>query len=119
MKIDRIKLSQEFISQLGNKWFGAEAVLDPGENADEAMEKLAKKINQWGNPSVNMDTVSPAQGAPSTHTPVINRAHERLLILIENATTTGDLKTLRDDVDKFNVPAINDAYYIKYGKLSQ
>ncbi len=92
MKIDNAKLSIEYVAQLGNKWVTLGATLDDTDDPIKSLNRLKETIECWAKGEAVMAP------APSTELPVINKAEERLAILIENAETKEELMKYKDNL---------------------
>ena len=115
---DTIKDSQEFITPAGlKKWVGKEHTLIPGENEDEAMQKVVDWVNKWGNPFHNLDTgYGPGvQPASTTELPTINHREQLILDLIVEADTVEVLKSYAKDCNTVTTQA---AYAKRYKELT-
>lgn len=117
-----VKFSKEFITPSGLKeWVGIEWPVDADrgyQGVCDALDEVKGYLLTWHGKD-RQAAPQQMQGPGPTGAPVINRAHERLLILIENAETIEELKGHFDRVKDFDTEAISNAFYIKYGKLSQ
>ena len=92
MKIDNAKLSIEYVAQFGNKWVTLGATLDDTDVPGICLDRLKQEIDNWAKKE------TPTQLAPPTEMPVINKAEERLAILIENAATREELMKYKDNL---------------------
>lgn len=112
MKITLIKYSKEFPSQLGNRWIGIEASLDPDDDPDDAHKTLVSTVNDWGNREIplSVDTGFGPQPVTYSGSKVINRAHERLKDLMADCTTLEELYKYYDDVKASNDPDVLKVY---------
>ena len=108
MKIDNAKLSIEYVAQFGNKWVTLGATLDDTDIPEKCLDRLKETIENWAKKE-------PAtQQAPPTEMPVINKAEERIGILIENATTKEELMAYKDSVTS---PFLADLFSSKHQQL--
>ncbi len=114
MKIDRVKLTLEIQTPLGNQWVGLEGSI--GENEDEktALTQLRNTINSWAYPAATVSFPMPPPYGPSQEVPVINKAEERLGILIENAATKEELMAYKDNL---TTPYLADLFSSKHQQL--
>lgn len=116
MKIGTVRVSEEFIKPDGTKkWFSHERQYDmdtedPLEvfaKADAIMTAFAKSNSQ----GILDNSIPPG---PPTELPVINKAEERLGILIENATTPAELMAYKDNL---TTPYLADLFSSKHQQL--
>lgn len=108
MKQGIVKFSKEFITPTGLKeWLSLE--WEVGEPFDEAkaMETFIKVKEFVCNSQPKESIYAPA---PSTELPVINKAEERLAILIENAETKEELMKYGNEA---NTPYLADMLLTK------
>lgn len=115
MKIDRVKLTLQFETMTDKKWIGLEAEIDDGESADTALTRLKGIIEGWAkfsSPAFPDNSIPPG---PSAELPVINKAEERLGILIENATTKEELMNYKNDA---NTPYLAELFSSKLTQLA-
>lgn len=112
MKQGTVKFSKEFVTPIGLKeWVGIELEYDMNTECPREVLTNAKTIiEQWHNS--NNSTAS--QFAPPTEIPVINKAEERLGILIENATTIKELLNYKNDL---TTPYLADLFSSKMAIL--
>jgi hypothetical protein len=108
MKIDTAKLSIEYVAQFGNKWVTLGATLDDTDDPIKSLDRLKETIENWAKKE-------PAtQQAPPIEIPVINKAEERLGILIENASTKEELMAYKDNL---TTPYLADLFSSKHQQL--
>lgn len=104
MKQGIVKFSKEFVTPIGTKeWVGIEMEYDMSTECPKDVLTNAKTIvEQWHKessasyPNLLNPDLQYAPG-PSTELPVINKAEERLGILIENASTKEELMGYKND----------------------
>jgi hypothetical protein len=115
MKVDRVKLTVEVPTPMGNQWIGLEGSI--GENEDEkmALTQLRNTINAWAYPSATGTLPMPPPYGPSQEMPVINKAEERIGIDIENAKSKDELMGFKD---KLTTPYLADLFSSKLQQLS-
>jgi hypothetical protein len=73
MKIDRVKLTLQIETPVGNQWVGLEAAIDDTETAETSLTRLKNIITGWANP--NGQVVFDGSVAPGP-SPVINVARK-------------------------------------------
>ncbi len=99
MKQGTVKYSEEFANPIGlKKWYGIELPFDVDtENPVDVFNraKVIVSLAAGVNPLLNENSIAPA---PPTELPVINKAEERLGILIENASTKEELMNYKNDL---------------------
>lgn len=113
MKIEKITYQKAFvIGPYLQEKIGIEVVLGPNDDADEAFRQAHSIVTDWH--KTNYPDEIPSQSAPAGETlPTINRAHERLLVLIEQAPDIPALQSFSADAYKTGNEAIIDAYRTK------
>lgn len=124
MRVDKVKYTAQY--EAGRKvseWIGIEASPEDGETADEAFKAAQLQVSQWhkeNNPPTGMGIELPGgpMNVPITEAPIINVAHERLLILIENAASLDELRGYDGDVDKSGNSKLRDAYIKKFNEIN-
>lgn len=47
MITERVKFSKEYPHPFGNTWLGIEILLEPGETAEQALDKAVETVNGW------------------------------------------------------------------------
>ncbi len=109
-----IKYSKEFTSQIhGNKWIGYEGTPEPGEDPDAIFLQIKSTVHKWAN-----DTGYQEQPVSTTELPTINREHERLRELIEDADTRKTLLSYKEGVDNSLNPDLQILWAKKYSQLN-
>lgn len=108
MKQGTVKFSKEFITPIGLKeWASCEMEYDmSSENPKDVLTAAKNVVNEW---YVSNNPAMP-QMAPSTELPVINKAEERLAILIENAQTKEELMAYKNQI---TTPALSNLFSMK------
>lgn len=91
MKIEKIKISREV--QIGSKWVAVEASLDENENAIEGLAELDKTIYDYLLRSGQTYEYNPEPK-------VINRAYERMEMIISDCKTLEELAIHKDYANK-------------------
>lgn len=118
MKQGTVKYSQEFITPTGLKrWIGIEYPIDFDTEDFLAVYNKVKAMVLDCNDSAPPYTEQPSQIATSTELPVINRASERLLVLIDNADSFEKLYELEKYAKISGDQSIIDAWNNKYNQL--
>lgn len=116
-----VKFSKEFITSSGLKeWVGIEYPVNlDTEDVYEVFNK-AKDIVCNFHAMNNLDMgFGPAQFAPPSTTPVINVAHERLMNLMDDATTTEELNAYYPKVIEYKNASVTDFYFAKHEQLKK
>jgi len=91
MIVEKVKYTAQFENgQIVAQWIGIEASPGFEETADQTFQLVQEKIAKWHQQS-NPQNVAPAQQGPRGELPTINRAVERLLVLIEAAQSVEEL----------------------------
>jgi hypothetical protein len=117
MKIDRTKYTAHYENGVVvAQWISVEMALDTanGESPIEALDRSQEVVQQWyksKNLPFNNGSMPPG---PPTELPVINKAEERLGILIENAATKEELMNYKNDV---TTPYLSDLFATKLSML--
>ena len=101
-----------------------DATPEPGETPQQVLDQIKDVIEGWhqkNNPHLNLDAgFGPgATAPPATQQPVINRAHERLLIEIENAKTSQKLLEYEKQVDDSGDQNLRIAFALKFKDLKR
>lgn len=102
MKQGIVKFSKEFISESGLKeWIGCEYQFDMDtEHPQDVYEQAKNDVMLFREREVKRaieNSMSAYSPAPPTGLPIINKAEERLGILIENASTKEELMGYKND----------------------
>jgi hypothetical protein len=114
MKTGTVKYSAEFRTIDGfSRWAGIELQYDMG--AETFADVYARAVNELTH-AITPKGVAPISNspAPPTEIPVINKAEERLGILIENAATKEELMTYKDSI---TTPYLADLFSSKHQQL--
>jgi hypothetical protein len=82
------------------------------ETPELALDQAKKIVEQWHKAN---NQITPQLPGPPTEIPVINKAEERLGILIENASTIAELKQYKD---KLSTPHLADIFWSKHHQLA-
>ena len=101
MKIDRTKYTAHYENGVVvAQWISVEMALDTsnGESPLDALDKSEELVQQWYNSKNIPFNNSSMPPGPPAELPVINKAEERLGILIENAATKEELMNYKNDV---------------------
>jgi hypothetical protein len=111
------KNSQEYVDAMGLKrWFGLDLEFDQDvKSPEEALVEVESKVRNAiakSNGQVILDNSIPP--GPPTELPVINKAEERLGILIENAATKEELMAYKDNL---TTPYLADLFSSKHQQL--
>lgn len=119
MKQGIVKFSKEFVTETGLKeWMGLEWDVDTPFDEVKAMEVFTKVKNfvcNYKSSNQGLFDNSYAPG-PSTELPVINKAEERLGILIENASTKDELMNYKNDL---STPYLSNLFSAKLQNFKQ
>ena len=118
MKIDRTKYTAHYENGVVvAQWVSVEMALDGanGESPLDALDRSKELVEQWYK-SKNLPFASPSQIGPSTELPVINKAEERLGILIENAATKDELMNYKNDL---STPYLSNLFSSKLQNFKQ
>jgi hypothetical protein len=118
------KISEEFITETGLKrWIGLELPFDTNlKHPQDALDEVYAQVIEWqskhqyGNLSNNSSSSIPypqPNGNPN-HVPVIDKAQERLEILIDNATSMDELLQYKNDL---TTPHLAHAFTKKLAQL--
>ena len=106
----KIKYSQEFKSDFGNRWIGIEIEVNDGEGWDEKFADALEIVNRWGSDNNNKSfwekVVWLDAGHPTTPTsaiPVYDKKSEETEIAIDNATSLHELDLLMGDAAKYGL----------------
>lgn len=111
------KNSQEYVDAIGLKrWLGLDLEFDqdvksPEEALAEVELKVRNAIAKSNGQGILDNSIPPG---PPTELPVINKAEERLGILIENATTQKELMAYKDNL---TTPYLADLFSSKSQQL--
>ena len=127
-----IKYSQEFKSELGNRWIGIDMVVNDGEDWDEKFKEAESKVQSWGggwmysasykfgevdyNGTAAPETIQPIVFANQPIPTIDPRAYETAEIGIDNATTIQDLELYADIAVKYGLV---EMYLNKKNALNQ
>lgn len=117
MKVDRTKYTAHYENGIVvAQWVSVEMALDTanGESPLEALDLSQELVQQWyksKNLPFGTNSIPPS---PPTEIPVINKAEERLGILIENAATKEELMTYKDSI---TTPYLADLFSSKHQQL--
>src|SRR6478736_7830582 len=117
MKIDRTKYTAHYENGvLVAQWISVEMALDTanGESPIEALDRSQELVQQWYNSKNIPFNNSSMPPGPPAELPVINKAEERLGILIENAATKEELMNYKNDV---TTPYLSDLFSTKLSML--
>lgn len=119
MKKGIVKFSKEFVTPIGTKeWVGIEMEYDMGTECPRDVLTNAKTIVEQWHKGNNPD---PAQLAPSTELPVINKPYDRQIgITPEDILSSPDLVVLGTYqwIIK-GKPELERAYMLRYDELSK
>lgn len=111
MKFEKVKYTAQYEGiHKTNEWISIDVVLEGDETPEMGLDAAKQKIEGWHSKENG--------AAPAGEIPTINRAHERLRELIEDAKSTSELRSYFDKVMETTNRGLVDAYYIQYGKLS-
>lgn len=82
------------------QWISVEMALDGanGESALDALDRSQELVQKWYASKQITPMGNPIPPGPPTELPVINKAEERLGILIENAQTLEELMKYKDNL---------------------
>lgn len=111
MKTDKVKYTAHY--EAGRKvaeWIGIEASPDEGETPDQVFKAAQDQVKKWHDQS-NAENIIPGQQGPVGELPVINRAQERLLVLIEGAQSVDELNSYYQKAKNSNLTAEYDRKY--------
>ena len=117
MKFDRTKYTAHYENGVVvAQWISIETSLDSsmGESPLDALDKSQELVQQWY-ASKNLPFQSIPLGPPH-ELPVINKAEERLGILIENATTKEELMNYKNDL---STPYLSNLFSAKFQNFKQ
>jgi hypothetical protein len=114
MKTGTVRVSEEFIKPDGTKkWYAHEKQYNQDtEDPQDVFAKAEAEMNAYAKKSIQVTPQCPP--APPTEIPVINKAEERLGILIENASTKEELMTYKDSL---TTPYLADLFSSKHQQL--
>lgn len=98
MKTGTVRVSEEFIKPDGTKkWYAHEKQYN--QDTEDPQDVFATAESEMNAYVKNSNQVTPQYlPAPPTEIPVINKAEERLGILIENAATRDELMKYKDNL---------------------
>jgi hypothetical protein len=116
MKIDRTKYTAHYENGVVvAQWISIEMALDGanGESPLDALDRSQELVQQWYK-SKNLP-FSSTQPDASFELPVINKAEERLGMLIENATTKEELMNYQHEL---KTPYLADLFSSKLQQLT-
>lgn len=94
---------------------GFEAEIDDAEDEKKALSTLKQIVEEWHKEN-NLIIVEPTQLGPPNELPIINKADERLGILIENAENMKQLMEFQNDI---STPYLADLFSTKLSQLQQ
>lgn len=115
MKVDRTKYTAHYENGVVvAQWLSIDMIIDEanGESPLAAFDRSQAIIEQWYR-SKNLSFPGMPPGPP-TEIPIINKAEERLGILIENACSVGDLMKYKNDC---TTPYLADLFSTKLSLL--
>lgn len=116
MKQGSVKFSKEFITPIGLKeWVGIEYPVDFEKDDIQEAFNYAKREVMKSQASTLGVPISSLPGPPN-EIPVINKAEERLGILIENAFSMEELLKYKNDLSS---PYLADLYSTKLSMLNK
>jgi hypothetical protein len=98
MKTGTVRVSEEFIKPDGTKkWYAHEKQYNQDtEDPQDVFAKAEAEMNSYAQKSIQVTPQYPP--APPIEIPVINKAEERLAILIENAESKEELMKYKDSL---------------------
>ena len=123
MKITKVNYQKVFpISPYVNEKIGFEAEIDDTESPEQTLTTLKEIAEQWHKENnkglyieVNQEYAHLVQPPrPSTELPVINKAEERLGILIENAASKEELMSYKNEI---TTPYLSNMFSNKLAQL--
>lgn len=117
MKVDRTKFTAQYENGVvRSMWVTVEIAVDAGmgDTAEGALDLSKKITDEWyKKQNVIQGEYAPA---PPHELPVINKAEERLGILIENAENMKQLMQFQNDI---STPYLADLFSTKLAQLQQ
>ncbi len=116
MKTGTVRVSEEFIKPDGTKkWYAHEKQYNQDtEEPSDVFAKAESEMNAYVKKSSQVILDNSTRLDPPTEIPVINKAEERLAILIENAKTMEELMAYKGSL---STPYLADLFSIKLGQL--
>jgi len=116
MKQGTVRVSEEFVKPDGTKkWYAHEKQYN--QDTEDPMDVFAKaeaEMNAYIKKNSQVAINGTIPPGPPTELPVINKAEERLGILIENSTTKEELMNYKNDV---TTPYLSDLFSTKLSIL--
>ncbi len=117
MKTGTVRISEEFIKPDGTKkWYAHEKQYNQDtEDPMDAFAKAEAEMNAYVKKSSQVILDNSTRLGPPTEIPVINKAEERLGILIENAETRAVLMQYKDNL---TTAYLADLFWTKHEQLA-
>lgn len=118
MKIGKINVGASYEDGIP-RWLKCDIDATPegDETPEQVMDKIKQIIDGWQKANSPLNLFSTGVSGPDIAPPVINRAHERLMILIENAKSVIELEGYRTSVEDANDGTVNKAFNEKWRSL--